>query len=73
LPFRADSVQVAVDTSLLGYWKRQRRARERARRALPDPWLTDPRPEMQEVADTYVELLARRGPTHVERLPGDDR
>jgi hypothetical protein len=34
-------------------------ARERARRALPASWREDPRPEMEEVCELYVELLAR--------------
>lgn len=63
---------MTVDTRLLGYWKRERARRERARRALPERWLADPRPEMAAVADAYVELLAHsRG--NVVRFRHDDR
>jgi hypothetical protein len=49
----------AVDRRLLGYWNRQQAARRQARTNLPSSWRDDPRPEMHEVTDAYVELLAR--------------
>jgi hypothetical protein len=48
---------MSVDDQLQEHWERTLRARERARRSLPEEWREDPRPEIQEVCDLYVELL----------------
>jgi hypothetical protein len=44
-----------VDKRLLIHWQRERRARERARAALPPSWRHDPRAAMADVRETYVE------------------
>lgn len=44
-----------VDRRLELYWHRERRARERARASLPKSWLDDPRAEMVDVRETFVE------------------
>ena len=46
-----------VDERLLQHWKRERTARERAREGLPPSWRDDPRPEMDEVRETFVEAM----------------
>jgi hypothetical protein len=56
---------VSVDHSLRERWERELQARARARRSLPPKWLDDPRPEMREVCETYVELMVRE----FNRLP----
>jgi hypothetical protein len=48
-----------VEKRHLEHWVRQRSAREQARSAVPAAWLTDPRPEMLEVVDAYVEAMVR--------------
>ena len=50
---------VSVDDSLRGCWERELEARARARRSLPRKWLDDPRREMREICEVYVELMAR--------------
>jgi hypothetical protein len=64
---------MSVDTRLLGRWQRELDARQRARSALPKRWRTDPRPEMQQVSDTYVELLAVEMRQNVVPIGLDDR
>jgi hypothetical protein len=44
-----------VDQRLLDHWRRERRARERARAAVPAAWRADPR--LLEIRETYVEGL----------------
>jgi len=51
---------LAVDDCLAERWRLQRYARERARASLPDRWLHDERPGMQQVVDVFVEALAQR-------------
>jgi len=48
-----------VEKRLVEQWLRQRAARERARSAVPASWLRDPRPEMRDVVDAYVEAMVR--------------
>lgn len=48
-----------IEKRHLEYWERQRSARERARSAVPAAWVADPRPEMREVVDAYVEAMVR--------------
>ena len=56
------SVAAMIDTSLLEHWQQKRASREQARSALPASWRDDPRPQMQEVCETYVEaMLCLRG------------
>jgi hypothetical protein len=49
-----------VDGRLLKHWEQLRTARGQARAAIPSSWWRDPRPEMQEVIDAFVEAVARR-------------
>jgi hypothetical protein len=64
---------MSVDTRLLDHWRREQSARRRARLALPERWQTDPRPEMWEVTDLYVELLAAEQHANVIPLALEDR
>jgi hypothetical protein len=64
---------MSVDTRLLDHWQREQSARRRARLALPERWQTDPRPEMWEVTDLYVELLAAEQHANVIPLALEDR
>jgi hypothetical protein len=50
---------------LLKHWEQLQLARGQARASIPSSWWRDPRPEMQEVIDTFVEAVARR----VEKEP----
>jgi hypothetical protein len=49
-----------VDGRLLKHWEQLQTARGQARAAIPSSWWRDPRPEMQEVIDAFVEAVARR-------------
>ena len=49
-----------VDGRLLKHWEQLRTARGQARAAIPVSWWRDPRPEMQDVIDAFVEAVARR-------------
>ena len=69
---RADFAGVNVDNRLLNYWQREQGARRRARAALPARWRNDPRPEMRQVVDTYVELLAAERQQNVVPLVLED-
>lgn len=53
-----------VDRRFELYWRRERRARERARASLPKSWVEDPRPAMADVRETFVEGMVemRREP-----------
>jgi hypothetical protein len=52
-----------VDRRLLSHWQREQRARQRARASLPASWRRDPRAEMVDVREAYVEgLVAMRRP-----------
>jgi hypothetical protein len=64
---------VSVDTRLLAHWQREQIARRRAWAALPARWRNDPRPEMNEVVDLYVELLAAERQRNVVPLASEDR
>ncbi len=64
---------MAVDTSLLEHWRRELAARKRARSALPERWRQDPRPEMREVGELYVELLAAEQRMNVIPMSLEDR
>ena len=69
----ADVAGVSVDSRLLNYWQREQVARRKARAALPAQWQNDPRPEMHEVVDVYVELLAAERQRNVVPLALEDR
>jgi hypothetical protein len=56
-----------VDRRLETYWRRERRERERARASLPPSWVNDPRPEMVDVRETFVEGLVDLRRESVER------
>ncbi len=62
-----------VDNRLLSHWQREQLARRQARAALPARWRNDPRPEMHEVVDVYVELLAAERRLNVVPLAIEDR
>jgi hypothetical protein len=49
-----------IDARLLERWERVGAARRQARSAIPPGWWRDPRPEMQDVIDAFVETVARR-------------
>jgi hypothetical protein len=53
---------MSVDTRLLDHWRREQSARR-----------SDPRPEMWEVTDLYVELLAAEQHANVIPLALEDR
>ncbi len=64
--------RMGLDTTLLEHWTAQQEARARARRRLPPRWLDDPREQMGEVTDMYVELFAnveRAKPVALRRTP----
>jgi hypothetical protein len=69
----ADVAGVSVDSRLLDYWQREQVARRKARAALPVQWRNDPRPEMHQVVDVYVELLAAERQRNVVPLALEDR
>ena len=70
---RADLAGMNVDDRLLAHWRREQVARRRARAALPAQWRDDTRPEMREVVDVYVELLAAESRSNVVPLALEDR
>jgi len=49
-----------VEARLQERWVRVRAARRQARASIPAGWRRDPRPEMQDVIDAFVETVARR-------------
>jgi hypothetical protein len=69
----ADSAAMAVETRFLEHWKREQAARQRARSSLPERWRTDPRPEMAEVGELYVELIAAEQLHNVIPMAFEDR
>ena len=69
-PYAGDADQRGmVDGRLLKHWEQLQTARGQARAAIPVSWWRDPRPEMQEVIDAFVEAVARR----VEESPTGPR
>jgi hypothetical protein len=62
---------MAVDERLLQYWLGEQEARKRARSSLPARWRVDPRPEMEDVNETFVESMVAMN--RVVRLVSDDR
>jgi hypothetical protein len=62
-----------VDKRFLDHWQREQTSRRRARSSLPERWQIDPRPEMREVTDIYVELLAAERRANVVPIALEDR
>ncbi|HZO98175.1 MAG TPA: hypothetical protein VFB42_12465 [Gaiellaceae bacterium] len=50
---------MTVDLRLLPHFLESRRRHEAARRALPERWRADPRPEVQEANETWVSAVVR--------------
>ena len=50
---------MSVDYRLLSHFEASQRRLEAARRALPEHWRNDPRPEAQVMNDHWVRVLAR--------------
>jgi acyl-CoA reductase-like NAD-dependent aldehyde dehydrogenase len=58
---------MAVDYRLLPTFQASRRRHDAARRALPDRWRSDPRPEVQAINDNWVAAVARAR-EHLDRI-----
>ncbi len=50
---------MAVDYRLLPHFEANRERYDAARKALPERWRSDPRPEAQEINDVWVDVIAR--------------
>jgi len=63
-----------IDDRLLKYWERESAARDRLRNQLPASWRDDPRPNMDEVRELYIEAMLRlkQQPTERPVAIGDD-
>ena len=70
---RADGGRMSVDTTYLERWTRLRAARIQARGTVPASWRNDPRPKMQFVTESYIELRARIDDVRTATLVDDDR
>jgi hypothetical protein len=64
-----------IDRRLLEHWERERAARARLRDSLPSSWRNDPRPNMDEVRELYIEAMLRlkRPPVRSLAIGDDDR
>jgi hypothetical protein len=65
-----------IDSRLQEHWRRLRAAREQLRESLPPSWQSDPRPEMDEVRETYVEGILQMQSQPISRMAAfreDDR
>jgi len=64
-----------IDRRLLGHWERERAARARLRESLPASWRNDPRPNMDEVRELYIEAMLRlkQQPARPAAIGDDDR
>jgi hypothetical protein len=64
-----------IDRRLLGHWERERAARANLRASLPASWRNDPRPNMDEVRELYIEAMLRmkHEPTRPAAIGDDDR
>ena len=58
---------MSVDYTLLSVFAESRRRHEQARKALPERWRTDPRPEVQLINDLWIEVHARAR-QHIDEL-----
>ncbi len=62
-----------IDRRLLEHWERERAARAQLRESLPASWRNDPRPNMDEVRELYIEAMLRLKPRLVRSVAiGDD-
>lgn len=57
-----------IDDSLLEHWRRKHASREHARASLPASWRDDPRPQMQDVCEAYIEAMLCLSGSSRERL-----
>jgi len=64
-----------IDRRLLEHWERERAARARLRGSLPASWRNDPRPNMDEVRELYIEAMLRlkQRPARSVAIGDDDR
>jgi len=64
-----------IDRRLLGHWERERAARAQLRESLPASWRNDPRPNMDEVRELYIEamLQLKQQPARPAAIGDDDR
>ena len=64
-----------IDRRLLAHWERERAARAQLRESLPASWRNDPRPNMDEVRELYIEamLQLKRPPIRPVAIGDDDR
>jgi hypothetical protein len=58
---------MSVDYRLLPHFEASSRRFAAARESLPRHWRSDPRPEMQLLNDTWVNLIARTR-AHIEQI-----
>ena len=63
-----------IDDRLLEYWERESAARARLRNQLPASWRNDPRPNMDDVRELYIEAMLRlkQEPSAPSVAIGDD-
>jgi len=64
-----------IDRRLLEHWERERAARARLRDSLPASWRDDPRENMDEVRELYIEAMLRlkQPPIRSVAIGDDDR
>lgn len=64
-----------IDRRLLEHWQQERAARARLRDSLPSSWRNDPRPNMDEVRELYIEAMLRlkEPPIRSVAIGDDDR
>ena len=64
-----------IDRRLLEHWERESAARAQLRNSLPASWRNDPRPNMDEVRELYIEAMLRmkQEPTRPAAIGDDDR
>jgi len=63
---------MSVDDRLFARFQASRDRHEAARRALPERWLADPRPQVQHVNDLWVSAIVRAR-EHQDRIAADSR
>ena len=65
-----------IDDRLLAHWEQESAARARLRSSLPASWRNDPRPNMDEVRELYIEAMLRLKQSSTARpvaIGDDDR
>jgi hypothetical protein len=60
---------VSVDYRLLSHFQASQRRLEKARRALPEQWRADPRPEAKIINDHWIRVIAQAA-EQAERIHG---